>query len=108
MQSVVSSSSGDRGRSLVSMVFPAVGGKPEPAVELSPTVFNEAQGADAKVEVQLCADRLQRPEGEEKKKVRLLLPHRLLTSVHQMNCKTFCCGRAINSTFHSLALGGYL
>ncbi len=67
MQPLVSCSYGDRGLSLVSMVFPAVGGKPKPAAELSCTAFDEAQVADAKAGVQDCADRLQRPEGEEKK-----------------------------------------
>lgn len=66
MQSEVGCTSGDRGLSLVSMVFPAVGGKPKPAAELSRTVFNVAQAVEAKVGVQEFADRLQRPEGQKK------------------------------------------
>lgn len=63
MQSEVSCNSGDRGLSLVSMVFPAVGGKPKPAVELSGKGFDKA---DARVVLQEYAGRLQRPEGEKK------------------------------------------
>lgn len=44
------------------------------------TVFNEARVAGGKVEVQY-ADGLQRPEGEKKQSVRLLLPHCLLPVV---------------------------
>lgn len=52
MQSEVSCSSRDRGCSLVSMVFPAAGGKPKSVAGLSHTAFNEAQAVEVKVGVQ--------------------------------------------------------
>lgn len=52
------------------------------------TVFNEARVAGGKVEVQY-ADGLQRPEGEKKQIVRLLLPHCLFTSCYPLSVPSF-------------------
>lgn len=46
---------------LVSMVFPAAGGKPKSVAVLSRTAFSEAQAVEVKVGVQNFTDRLQRP-----------------------------------------------
>lgn len=49
---------------------------------MSHTVFDGAQAVEVKVVVQNFTDSLQRPEEEKKQhSVRLLLPHRLFTSV---------------------------